>query len=116
MKNIFTAIALRGVRCDNCSWRDNTVSSKEYKYWINKPCPKCDANILTLADYKTVRRTKILITILNITLLPWILVLWLKYKITSKNKLSHNLYKCDGSGKIKLLSKDIYKNERNQKS
>jgi len=42
-----------GIFCDNpaCDWEDNTITREECKEWINRPCPKCGENVLTLEDY-----------------------------------------------------------------
>jgi hypothetical protein len=44
-----------GIKCDapGCDFKDPTVSFDNYKLWLNKPCPKCGANLLTQADYDT---------------------------------------------------------------
>ena len=42
-----------GIKCDNksCDYRCEDVKNEEYKDWINKPCPKCGENLLTIEDY-----------------------------------------------------------------
>lgn len=42
-----------GLLCDNinCDYHDTTILYKDYKDWINRPCPKCGENLLTLEDY-----------------------------------------------------------------
>jgi hypothetical protein len=44
-----------GIKCDalGCDFKDPTVSINDYKQWLNKPCPKCGANLLTQADLDT---------------------------------------------------------------
>lgn len=44
---------IRGIKCDNpqCDFKDHTVRIEDYKQWLNWPCPKCGANLLTQADY-----------------------------------------------------------------
>lgn len=41
-----------GIVCDKCDWKDDTISSDKYHQYINKPCPKCGENLLTLEDYQ----------------------------------------------------------------
>lgn len=43
-----------GLKCDNpkCDWWDDTISTETYSQWINKPCPKCGDNLLTLEDFQ----------------------------------------------------------------
>ena len=45
-----------GIKCDNeaCDYRDDSVKVETYPEWVNKPCPKCSANLLTEADYQNV--------------------------------------------------------------
>lgn len=43
---------IRGIKCDNpkCDYQDMSVDVNDYKNWVNKPCPKCGANLLTQED------------------------------------------------------------------
>lgn len=45
---------IQGIKCDNknCDFRDMSVPYEDYAKWVNKPCPKCGANLLTAHDYK----------------------------------------------------------------
>jgi hypothetical protein len=45
-----------GLKCDakGCDYRDMSVKFEDYPKWINRPCPKCGAPLLTQADYDTV--------------------------------------------------------------
>ena len=55
MKNI--EYQEKGLKCDNveCDFRDETIKSIDYEKWVNKPCPKCSDNLLTLQDFYNVR-------------------------------------------------------------
>lgn len=53
---------IHGIKCDACDYRDDEVKVEDYDKWLNKPCPKCGANLLTEADYNNV---KMLIAITN---------------------------------------------------
>jgi hypothetical protein len=44
-----------GIKCDACDFSDMSVKVEEYSEWVNKPCPKCGANLLTEADYNNVK-------------------------------------------------------------
>ena len=44
-------VNISGIKCDECDYRDDTVRFEDYPKWINKPCPKCKANLLTQKDY-----------------------------------------------------------------
>ena len=56
MNNVLNYIG-GGIKCDNpeCDYTDPNVSIEEYGEWLNKPCPKCSANLLTQADYDNVQ-------------------------------------------------------------
>lgn len=56
---------IKGIKCDNpnCDFLDKTVEFKDYKAWLNKPCPRCGSNLLTNSDINTV---KIMIGIANL--------------------------------------------------
>ncbi len=45
-----------GIRCDNpnCDYVNDSVKIEDYKDWVNKPCPKCGANLLTEEDFYNV--------------------------------------------------------------
>jgi hypothetical protein len=38
---------LNGLRCDECDWKDETIPLDDYEKWLDKPCPKCGAIVLT---------------------------------------------------------------------
>ncbi|KOS60574.1 hypothetical protein FJQ98_11990 [Lysinibacillus agricola] len=44
-----------GLKCDNpvCDYQDNSIKLEQYEDYINYPCPKCSAPLLTQADYDT---------------------------------------------------------------
>jgi hypothetical protein len=46
-------IVIKGIRCDKpgCDWFDDTIKVSQYREYINKPCPKCGANLLTQVDF-----------------------------------------------------------------
>lgn len=49
-------VGISGIKCDTptCDFIDMDVKVEEYPQWLNKPCPKCGANLLTQEDYNTV--------------------------------------------------------------
>lgn len=49
-------ITIHGIKCDHCSWRDDTVQVDNYPNYIGRPCPICGHNLLTKRDYKRVKR------------------------------------------------------------
>lgn len=56
MKHV-TTLDLGGIKCDtkDCTYRDDSVKVEDYADWINKPCPICNANLLTKKDYDGVQ-------------------------------------------------------------
>ena len=38
-----------GVHCDHCGWEQ--AVEKIDRSWVDKPCPKCGANLMTEEDY-----------------------------------------------------------------
>ena len=44
-------IEIKGIKCDSCDYHDDSVEYKDYPSWINKHCPKCNANLLTQEDF-----------------------------------------------------------------
>ena len=43
---------MTGVKCDadGCDYNDDSAVIQDYKSYINKPCPKCGAPLLTQKD------------------------------------------------------------------
>lgn len=50
-------LSIHGIKCDNpkCDYEDMSVQYEDYPNWLNRPCPKCGANLLTNKDFKTVK-------------------------------------------------------------
>jgi len=43
------------IKCDACDYRDDSVKVDSYPEYLNKPCPKCGANLLTEKDLASVQ-------------------------------------------------------------
>jgi predicted RNA-binding Zn-ribbon protein involved in translation (DUF1610 family) len=56
------------LKCDACEWEKPVTLSRE---WIDMPCPKCGANLLTEGDYEAAARLKAIVDKLNRVLGPW---------------------------------------------
>ena len=60
-----------GVQCDNCDYKEeyevdfSASYQKGLKKYLNKPCPKCGANLLTKKDYTDAVQLMKTITWLN---------------------------------------------------
>lgn len=54
-----------GLSCDNpsCDWEDASISTDDYKNWVNKGCPKCGQSVLSEEDYN---KTMQLISAINL--------------------------------------------------
>jgi len=107
-------LEIKGIKCDtkHCNYRDDNVKFEEYRQWINKPCPICNSNLLTINDYNSCVRMKNIVKI--ITALRWINpVFYIKnlFKLITGKKVKYsNLeikYENDGS-----VTKKIYKSEK----
>lgn len=57
-------LKVTGIKCDNesCDYKDDSVTFDQYPDYLNKPCPKCGANLLTQEDLDT---AKTLIAVFN---------------------------------------------------
>lgn len=46
-----------GLKCDNpsCDFVDMSIAIEDYDKWLNVPCPKCGANLLTQEDLDAVK-------------------------------------------------------------
>ncbi len=48
-ENKFAHMNITGIKCDaiGCDYNNDDVRYEDYREWLNKPCPKCGANLLT---------------------------------------------------------------------
>lgn len=48
---------VHGIKCDTpeCDFRDESVRAEDYEQWIDAPCPKCGASLLTPEDMAAVK-------------------------------------------------------------
>lgn len=48
---------ISGLKCDAaaCDYEDNEARFENYEQYLNAPCPKCGANLLTEADLAAVK-------------------------------------------------------------
>ena len=53
---------IKGIKCDVCDYKAEDVKVEDYSEWLNKPCPKCGANLLTQEDFDT---TMMLLSMVN---------------------------------------------------
>jgi hypothetical protein len=51
-------LRIHGIKCDVCDYREERNGDKltleDCKQYLNKPCPKCGANLLTREDYDSI--------------------------------------------------------------
>ena len=40
-----------GLKCDYCTYKDESIKREDFEISINKPCPECGENLLTFQDY-----------------------------------------------------------------
>ena len=65
MKNV--EVEVHGLKCDaeGCDYEDLSITSEDYADYVNAPCPKCGANLLTPEDYFSFRALQDLADALN---------------------------------------------------
>ena len=87
-----------GIKCDNknCDYVNRKVRIKDYPNWVNKPCPKCGENLLTVRDYKTLIWLLRLVKILN-------LIFPASKENTKKVKV---IAETDGNGRVFFTQKE----------
>lgn len=87
---------IKGIKCDNCDYKNEDVKFEDYENWLNKPCPECGANLLTQEDLDV---TKALIDLTNLVnrILP---------EASSDEKKVTMDVEMNGTGKINLKLKD----------
>jgi hypothetical protein len=98
-------LKIAGIKCNTpgCGYRDDTVQVKDYKLWVNKPCPKCGASLLTQADYSTTLLLIIIADAVNSFFQP---ITYLLNLIFHKNKRRIVLKgSMNGTGKITFKEK-----------
>lgn len=67
MKEQNITVTESGLKCDNpsCDWTGPDIRFPEYREWVNKPCPKCGENVLTMDDYERAEVLRMSIDIAN---------------------------------------------------
>lgn len=92
---------IRGIKCDACDWKDENISLSNYKHYVNCPCPKCGANILTETDFKTTNNIVLMSKIINVFAFPIHFPLYLISK-KYRAKFITNKIEMDGTGKVEI--------------
>lgn len=64
MKNALE-LTIKGIKCDSCDFKDETVKIGDFDNWLDKPCPKCGANLLTQEDLESTKALVMLTNMLN---------------------------------------------------
>lgn len=47
---------IKGIKCDNCDYRDNDADFKDYSQYLDSPCPWCGSILLTQKDFRTIKK------------------------------------------------------------
>lgn len=105
MSNWWKAIEgnVSGIKCDQCDYRDMSIPFKKYKSYLNKPCPKCGAVLLTNFDYKYCVMLMRITFVVNVIWFPIHAVKMIFSKTYRDNKRSFRTQvELDGSGKVKI--------------
>jgi hypothetical protein len=67
------AIEIKGIKCDapGCDYhQDDEPVNEGFREWLNRPCPKCGANLLTQADLDATERMLKYVSAVNKALSP----------------------------------------------
>lgn len=100
MKNAME-LKIKGIKCDRCDYKNENVRFEEYEKWLNKPCPKCRANLLTQEDLFSVKTLVNLTNIFN-EILP--------KPEDDKEKVTMNV-EMNGTGKINFKHNESEKEQ-----
>ncbi len=86
-------MTIKGIKCDepDCDFVNMDIKVENYEDWVNVPCPKCSANLLTYADYKTVVRMTKMVNFINRFPMPRV--------FGKKDRVRAEM---NGSGKVKF--------------
>ena len=89
-----------GLKCDapDCDYRNDTAKVQDYAKYLDAPCPKCGAPLLTLADLIAVYSMYDRIHRINMFAEKW-LPKWLLRLLHNPKK---GVAKMNGSGEIKV--------------
>lgn len=92
-------VDIYGIKCDNpnCGWRDDTVAF-DPEWWLEMPCPKCGASLFTVQDYKAMKITWRIFTVINIIMLPFLVV----YSLFRRPETTSARIEMDGSGLLRF--------------
>lgn len=86
---------VQGIKCDNpdCDFIDMDVKMEDYPKWVNKPCPKCNSNLLTENDYAIVKYLSSLKDLINVNV---------PIEQTGENKKVSIQFELNGTGELKI--------------
>src|ERR1035437_3466432 len=94
---------VHGIKCDTCSWRDDSVQFSEYEKYLKEDCPNCGMPLLTMTDYLTTKKILRRVFITNIIFAP-IYILWvLAFKNNRKEKIHEVVM--NGTGIVTIKEK-----------
>lgn len=103
MKNKYKILEYQesGIICDNikCDYEssEKVITHKEMSSWVNKPCPKCGDNLLTMKDYNHHKKLIRIVNIINYICFPFMFLIGGK---NNKNCSSISYHHHDGKTTI----------------
>jgi|WetSurMetagenome_2_1015567.scaffolds.fasta_scaffold225446_1 hypothetical protein len=91
-----------GLKCDapGCDYKDMAIKTEDYKIHIDEPCPKCRANLLTKADFKTIKTMLTFEKIVNFPIIKHIIVIICLLLFGFRR--THFTMSMNGTGKLNL--------------
>jgi hypothetical protein len=89
----------KGLKCDaaGCDYTDPSATFEEYEKYLNAPCPKCGAPLLTEADYHACKAMRAAVDWIN-SLVPG--------DFAETEDVQRIKVEMDGSGIPKFVAKD----------
>lgn len=96
--------AMGGIQCDTegCDYRDDTIKVEDYPEWLNKPCPTCNGNLLTQADFDQIQFLLETVKQIN-SMSPEQLK---ELGVHMDDEIVHGEIEMDGTGKVEFKIKE----------
>lgn len=93
MKKLIEKKQNKFIECDNpkCDYIVSVNNKKDLFLFINRPCPKCGENLLTVKDYLIYQKISKIVDFIN-RWFSWILIFYPKKKLNKKTFFSIHVH------------------------
>ena len=98
-----------GLKCDYCDYKDDSVSIEELGKHINRKCPTCGENLLTLEDWMNAQKLLAAADFIN-SLTPEQMAMLPKDPTADPNKrvkVTYNTHKTISVDKIEPIDEEL---------